>query len=103
MAGLFRDLNPFELEAQARVNKHLKGLGHSEPHYYHGQFVLKAKTDTLRELQWFADEYGGDLEVESGSFRDTWVQVFTVAQVEGIKVRMCVYVSDEEAEAHGLW
>lgn len=103
LSKLFRDLNPFELEARSRVNKVFKSMGLTEPHYYHGQFVLKAKVDSLRELEWFAVEYGGEIETEPGSFRDTWTQVFTVIQVDGIKVRVCAYISGEEAEARGLW
>ncbi|MQM28710.1 hypothetical protein [Glycomyces albidus] len=102
-ASMFtREFKPFEVEARSLVNQKLKALGSVEPRYYGGQFELKAKVDTLGDLRWIADHFGGEIEIEDNR-RSTWTQVFTVVQIEGVKVHACVYVSDEEAEAHGLW
>lgn len=103
LSKLFRDLNPFEREARARVDQHLKTMGLVEPHYYFGQFELKAKVDTLRDLRYFVDQYGGEIDYEAGRSWDRSVKAFAVVQIEGVKVHLCAYVSDEEAEAHGLW
>jgi hypothetical protein len=98
-----REPKPFEREAQARVNRHLKALGHVEPNYYGGQFELKATVDTYGDLRWLADQFGGEIEVADRNRRSTWTQLFTVVQIEGVKVRVSAYVSDEEVEAHELW
>jgi hypothetical protein len=101
---MFRDLNPFEGEARARVNRQLSELGMVEPTYYFGQFELKARVDTLRDLREFADQYGGEIEVdhEAGSFYSRASKVFTIIEIEGVKVYLCAYASEEEAEELGL-
>lgn len=103
MAGWFRDVKPFELDARARVRKRLEGAGLEEPAYYFGQVELKAKVDSLRELRYFADEFGGEIEEDPDQdWRSRTVKVFTVVEIEGIKVHLCAYLSEEEAEADGF-
>ncbi|GAB3236444.1 hypothetical protein GCM10027447_34800 [Glycomyces halotolerans] len=103
MAGWLRDLNPFELEARSRVRKRLKGVGLDEPKFYFGQVELKATVDTFRELRSLAEEFGGDIEEDLDyDTRYRGVKVFTVIEVEGIKVHVSAYLGEEEAEAAGF-
>lgn len=104
MSKLFRDFNPFELEARTKVDKLANRHGFADLKFYFGQFELKARVDTLRELRDFADQFGGDVEedLDYDTFRHRGVKVFTVVNVEGIKVHVCAYLSLEEAEAGGF-
>jgi hypothetical protein len=105
LSKLFRDLNPFEGEARARVNRQLSELGLVEPTYFFGQFELKARVDTFRDLKELAYQYGGEIEVdyEAGSFYSRASKVFTIVEIQGVKVYLCAYASEDEVEEHGLW
>lgn len=104
LSKTFGYLNPFEREARARVNRQLHELGMVEPAYYFGQFELKGRVDTFRDLKEFADQYGGEIEVdhEAGPFYSGDSAVFTVIEIEGIKVYLSAFATQEESEAHGL-
>jgi hypothetical protein len=99
-----RDFNPFEGEARARVNRQLSQLGLVEPSYYFGQFELKGTLDLFRDLREFADQYGGEIKVDhdAGSFYSGDSKVFTIIEIQGIKVYLCAFASQEDLEAYGL-
>ncbi|MEU5153164.1 hypothetical protein [Glycomyces sp. NPDC021274] len=99
-----RDFNPFEGEARARVNRQLNQLGLVEPNYYFGQFELKGTLDSFRDLREFADQYGGEIEIDhdAGSYYSGDSKVFTIIEIQGIKVYLCAFASQEDIEAHGL-
>jgi hypothetical protein len=100
----FGYLNPFEREARARVNRQLQELGMVEPDYFFGQFELKGRVDTFRDLKEFADQYGGEIAIdhEAGPFYRGDTKVFTVIEIEGIQVHLSAFATQEESEAYGL-
>lgn len=104
-ASMFtRESKPFEREARARVNRRLNELGLVEPNYYFGQFELKGTLDSFRDLKEFADYYCGEIEVEheSGTYYSRDSKVFTIIEIEGVKVRLSAFASEDEAEEYGL-
>jgi len=99
-----REPKPFEREARSRVNRQLNELGLVEPNYYFGQFELKATVDTFRHLKDLADQFGGEIEVDhdAGPFYSRDSKVFTVIEIEGIKVYVSAFASEEDVEANVL-
>jgi hypothetical protein len=101
---LERELRSLDSTVRARLSARLEGWALREPRFDSQQLRLRAWVDTLRDLQSFADEFGGDLIFDESYDMRRWhnVQVFTEVVIEGVKARVSATGPWDEIDAYGV-